>query len=118
MSYGSGTCAEVIMKPITTVNLYLAAFLLARRLTDKSVTCKSVTWILHVRAAQAMAQWGAPEAVVSDHGAVFVALQPCLAPLAIQWAPITKSHPWQNLAGVSADLLHGFGRFKALGRMA
>jgi transposase len=47
---------------------------------------------------QAIAQWGAPEAVVSDHGAVFVALQPCLAQLAIQWAPITKGHPWQNLA--------------------
>ena len=47
---------------------------------------------------QAMAQWGAPETVVSDHGAVFVALQPCLAQLAIQWAPITRGHPWQNLA--------------------
>jgi transposase InsO family protein len=47
---------------------------------------------------QAMAQWGAPEAVVSDHGAVFVALQPCLAQVAIQWAPITRGHPWQNLA--------------------
>jgi transposase len=47
---------------------------------------------------QAIAQWGAPEAVVSDHGAVFVALQPCLAPLAIPWTPITKGHPWQNLA--------------------
>jgi transposase InsO family protein len=47
---------------------------------------------------QAIAQWGAPETVVSDHGAVFVALQPCLTPLAIQWAPITKGHPWQNLA--------------------
>ncbi len=47
---------------------------------------------------QAMAQWGAPEAVVSDHGAVFVARQPCLAPLTIQWAPITTGHPWQNLA--------------------
>jgi hypothetical protein len=45
-----------------------------------------------------MAQWGAPETVVSDHGAVFGALQPCLAQLAIQWAPITKGHPWQNLA--------------------
>jgi hypothetical protein len=29
---------------------------------------------------------------------VFVALQPCLEQLAIQWAPITKGHPWQNLA--------------------
>jgi transposase InsO family protein len=47
---------------------------------------------------QAIAQWGAPETVVSDHGAVFVALQPCLTQLAIQWAPITKRHPWQNLA--------------------
>jgi transposase InsO family protein len=47
---------------------------------------------------QAIARWGAPERIVSDHGAVFVALQPCLEPLAIQWAPITKGHPWQNLA--------------------
>jgi hypothetical protein len=35
---------------------------------------------------------------VSDHGAVSVALQPCLEQLAIQWAPITKGHPWQNPA--------------------
>jgi transposase InsO family protein len=47
---------------------------------------------------QTIAQWGAPEHIVSDHAAVFVALQPCLAQLAIQWAPITKGHPWQNLA--------------------
>jgi transposase len=47
---------------------------------------------------QAIAQWGAPEAIVSDHGAVFMALQPCLEPLAIQWTPIVKGHPWQNLA--------------------
>ena len=47
---------------------------------------------------QAIARWGAPERVVSDHGAVFVALLPCLEPLAIQWAPITKGHPWHNLA--------------------
>jgi transposase InsO family protein len=47
---------------------------------------------------QAIEQWGAPEAVVSDHGAVFVALQPCLEQLAIHWTPITKGHPWQNLA--------------------
>jgi transposase len=47
---------------------------------------------------QAIARWGAPERIVSDHGAVFVALQPCLEPLAIEWAPITKGHPWQNLA--------------------
>ena len=40
---------------------------------------------------------GAPETVVSDHGAVFVALA-LSPPLAIQWAPITKGHPWQNLA--------------------
>jgi hypothetical protein len=47
---------------------------------------------------QAMAQWGAPERIVSDHAAVFVAWQPGLEQLAIQWAPITKGHPWQNLA--------------------
>jgi hypothetical protein len=27
-----------------------------------------------------------------------VALQPCLEQLATHWAPITKGHPWQNLA--------------------
>jgi hypothetical protein len=47
---------------------------------------------------QAIARWGALERIVSDHGAVFVALQPCLEQLAIQWAPIAKGHPWQNLA--------------------
>ena len=46
----------------------------------------------------AFTQWGAPEAVVSDHGAVFVALAPCLRQLEIQWAPTTKGHPWQNRA--------------------
>jgi transposase len=53
--------------------------------------------ILHVF-RQALTQWGAPEAVVSDHGAVFVALAPCLRQLDIQWAPTTKGHPWQNRA--------------------
>jgi hypothetical protein len=46
----------------------------------------------------ALTQWGAPEAVVSDHGAVFVALAPCLRQLDIEWAPTTKGHPWQNHA--------------------
>jgi hypothetical protein len=53
--------------------------------------------ILHVF-RQALTQWGAPEAVVSDHGAVFVALAPCLRQLDIQWSPTTKGHPWQNRA--------------------
>lgn len=47
---------------------------------------------------QALTPWGAPEAVVSDHGAVFVALAPCLRQLDLQWAPTTKGHPWQNRA--------------------
>jgi transposase InsO family protein len=47
---------------------------------------------------QAIERWGAPEVVVSDHGAAFVALQPCLEQLAIQWAPITTGRPWQDLA--------------------
>jgi hypothetical protein len=47
---------------------------------------------------QAIARWGAPEALVSGHGTVFVALQPCLDQLAIQWAPIVKGHPWPHLA--------------------
>jgi transposase len=53
--------------------------------------------VLHVF-RHALTQWGAPEAVVSDHGAVFVALAPCLRQLDIQWAPTTKGHPWQNRA--------------------
>jgi transposase len=47
---------------------------------------------------QAIAQWGAPDQVVSDHAKVFLALHPCLTHLGIRWAPITKGHPWQNLA--------------------
>jgi transposase len=47
---------------------------------------------------QAIAQWGAPDEVVSDHAKVFLALHPCLTHLGIRWAPITKGHPWQNLA--------------------
>jgi transposase InsO family protein len=53
--------------------------------------------VLHVF-RQALAQWGAPEEVVSAHGAVFLALAPCLRQLDIQWSPIPKGHPWQNLA--------------------
>ena len=47
---------------------------------------------------QASARGGAPERVVRDHGGVCVAWQPCLAPLAIPWAPIPTGHPWHNLA--------------------
>lgn len=47
---------------------------------------------------QAIAQWGAPEERVSDHGQVFAALSPCLEQLAIRWSPIERGHPWQHLA--------------------
>jgi hypothetical protein len=47
---------------------------------------------------QAIARWGAPEAVVSDNAGVFLALSPCLQQLGIRWAPIARGHPWQNLA--------------------
>jgi transposase InsO family protein len=47
---------------------------------------------------QAITQWGAPDTVASDHGAVFLALRPGLAQLDIRWTPTTKGHPWQNLA--------------------
>ena len=52
---------------------------------------------------QAMAQWGAPDIVVSDHAGVLLALSPCLQPLGLRWAPMARGHPWQNLAegGVS-----------------
>jgi hypothetical protein len=47
---------------------------------------------------QALTRWGTPHTVVSDHAAVFTALAPCLRQLGIQWSPITRGHPWQNLA--------------------
>jgi transposase InsO family protein len=47
---------------------------------------------------QALTRWGAPRAVVSDHAAVCTALAPGLRQLGIQWSPITRGHPWQNLA--------------------
>jgi transposase InsO family protein len=47
---------------------------------------------------QAIAQWGAPEAVVSDNAGVSLALNPCLQQLGIRWSPIARGHPWQNLA--------------------
>lgn len=47
---------------------------------------------------QAVATWGAPQEMVSDQEKVFVALEPCLKKLGIQWSPIEKRHPWQNLA--------------------
>jgi hypothetical protein len=47
---------------------------------------------------RAVAQWGAPEEVVSDHAQVFVALSPCLDQLDIRWSPIERGHPWQHLA--------------------
>jgi hypothetical protein len=47
---------------------------------------------------QAIVQWGAPDAIVSDNAGVFLALSPCLQQLGIRWAPIARGHPWQNLA--------------------
>jgi hypothetical protein len=47
---------------------------------------------------QAIAQWGAPDTVVSDHAGVLLALSPCLQPLGSRWAPIVRGHPWQHLA--------------------
>jgi transposase InsO family protein len=47
---------------------------------------------------QAIAQWGAPDTIVSDNAGVFLVLSPCLQQLGIHWAPIARGHPWQNLA--------------------
>jgi hypothetical protein len=55
------------------------------------------SWLSHV-CRQASARWGAPDTVVSEHGAVCLAWRPCRAPLGIQWRPTTKGHPWQHLA--------------------
>jgi hypothetical protein len=61
---------------------------------------------------QAIAPWGAPDEVVSDHAQVFLALHPCLTPLGIRWAPITQGHPWQTLAeggfGVPRRMLEAY----------
>jgi transposase InsO family protein len=58
---------------------------------------QNLSRLLHVF-RQALSRWGAPQAVVSDHAAVCTALAPGLRQLGIQWSPITKGHPWQNLA--------------------
>lgn len=55
---------------------------------------------------QAIAQWGAPDAVVSDNAGVFLALSPCLQQLGIRWAPIKRGHPWQNLAEGGFSIQH------------
>ena len=47
---------------------------------------------------QAIAQWGAPKAVVSDNAEVFLTLSPCLQQLGNRWVPIARGHPWQGLA--------------------
>jgi transposase InsO family protein len=47
---------------------------------------------------QAIAQWGALDAMVSDNAGVFLALSPCLQQVGIHWSPIARGHPWQNLA--------------------
>jgi hypothetical protein len=47
---------------------------------------------------QAIAQWGVPDAIVSDNAGVFLALSPCPQQLGIHWALIARGHPWQNLA--------------------
>jgi hypothetical protein len=42
---------------------------------------------------QAIAQWGAPEAVISDHAGVVLALHPCLQQLGIRGSPMARGHP-------------------------
>jgi hypothetical protein len=58
---------------------------------------QNLSRVVHV-CRQAIAQWGAPDTVVSDNAGVFLALSPCLQALHIRWAPIARGHPWQNLA--------------------
>jgi hypothetical protein len=47
---------------------------------------------------RALTQWGAPEAIVSDHGAVWVALALGLRQRDIPWSPPPKGYPWHNRA--------------------
>jgi transposase InsO family protein len=42
---------------------------------------------------RAIAQWGAPDTIVSDNAGVFLALSPCLQQLGIHWTPIVRGHP-------------------------
>ena len=58
---------------------------------------QNFAWIVRVF-REAVAQWGAPDELVSDNAKVFVALDPCLQKLGIHGSPIKKGHPWQNLA--------------------
>ena len=58
---------------------------------------QNFTWIVRVF-RESVAQWGAPDELVSDNAKVFVALDPCLQKLGIRWSPIKKGRPWQNLA--------------------
>jgi hypothetical protein len=53
--------------------------------------------LLHVF-HQALTRWGAPQAVVSDHAAGCTAFAPCRRQLGLQWSPLTRGHPWHNLA--------------------
>jgi Integrase core domain len=53
--------------------------------------------VVHV-CRQAIARWGAPDAIVSDNAGVFLALSPWLQQLGIRWAPMARGHPWQHLA--------------------
>jgi hypothetical protein len=61
---------------------------------------------------QAIARWGAPDAIVSDKAGVFLALSPGLHQLGIRWAPIARGHPWQHLAesgfGVQRRMLDAY----------
>jgi hypothetical protein len=52
----------------------------------------------------ALPQGGAPEAVVRAHGAVLVALAPCLRQLKIEWAPTPKGHPGPKRAASGCAL--------------
>ena len=53
--------------------------------------------VVHV-CRPAIARWGAPEAVVSDHAGGCLARSPCLHQLGSRWAPMARGPPWPNLA--------------------
>ena len=64
---------------------------------------RSLSRLAHVL-RQAITRWGAPDAVVSDHGAVFLALRPRPAQLGIRWTPMAKGHPWRHWAAGGLSL--------------
>ena len=71
------------------------------------VVRRSLPGVVKLAHHEAITRWGAPDTVVSDHGAVFLALQPCLAQLGIQWSEFPTPFCAQATEGQSRQGLQG-----------